>query len=280
MSYPVMNIIHQLPGRVRLSLSMPPRRIKKFETEVLGHNGIHSVKFSPVTRSVLVYYNPIEIEMSEIIIRIGTALSLEYNMCSVYVENKKRNVGVSLIDNYALGALIAAWIGRSGWTPLTNIGKLLDWNAGVSTLAAVVNHGISEIKLSGTPDPEVVTAIYLLNSMMKNQFLGASTITWISTFIRHLTGEESDRISIQAFQAFSQEENRMYYDVAVKSEESLYHKSFIKIVGNFLRKYVGIRSSLKVTSLLSQIKNVSNRHGDALEGLTSNNDIIFLRLKF
>lgn len=280
MSFPVLNIMHQLPGRVRLSLSMPPRRIEKFETEVLGHIGIHCVKFSPITRSVLVYYNPIEIEMPEIIIRIGTALSIEYNMCSVYVEDKKQNVGVSLIDNYALGALIAAWIGNFGWAPLVKMHNLLEWNAGLSTLAAVVNHGISEIKVLGTPDPEVVTAVYLLNSMLKKEFLVATTITWISTFIRHLTGNESDRISIRAFQAYSQEENRMYYDVAVKSEENLCHKSIIKIMGNMMRKYVGIRSNMKVTSLLNQIKSVSNKHGDALEGLKSKKDIIFLRLEF
>ncbi|HWQ41760.1 MAG TPA: hypothetical protein VN456_06945, partial [Desulfosporosinus sp.] len=100
------------------------------EKEVLGHVGINLVKFSPITRSVLVYYNPIEIEMPEIIVRIGTALSIEYNMCSVCVENKKKNVGVNIIDNYALGALIAAWIGKIGALPLTNIVNLLEWNAG------------------------------------------------------------------------------------------------------------------------------------------------------
>lgn len=275
-----MTIIHQLPGRVRISLSIPPRRIEKLEKEVLGHTGIRCVKFSPITRSVLVYYNPTEIEMSEIIVRIGTALSIEYNMCSVYVENKKKNVGVNIIDNYALGALMAAWIGKSGWLPLTNVVNLLEWNAGVSTFVAVVNHGISEIKLSGTPDPEVVTSVYLLNSMIKKEFLVASTITWISTFIRHLTGEEADRISIQAFQAFSQEENRMYYDVAVKSEENLHHKSIIKIIANKMRKYVGIRSNMRAPSLLNQIRRVSDKHGDALEGLMNKKDIIFLRLEY
>ncbi|MCB8815015.1 hypothetical protein [Desulfosporosinus shakirovi] len=279
MSYPVMNIVHQLPGRVRISLSMPPRRIEKLEKEVLEHTGIHCVKFSPITRSVLVYYNPIEIEMPEIIVRIGTALSIEYNMCPVYVENKK-NVGVNIIDNYALGALIAAWIGKSGLLPLANIANLLEWNAGISTLAAVINHGISEIKISGTPDPEVVTAVYLLNSMLKREFLISSTITWISTFIRHLTGEELGRISIQAFQAFSQEENRMYYDVAVKSEENLYHKSIINISGNMMRKYVGIRGNMRPSSFLNQIKRVSDKHGDALEGLRNKKDIIFLRLEY
>ncbi|WP_207649725.1 hypothetical protein [Desulfosporosinus hippei] len=258
---------------------MPPRRIDKLEKEVLGHAGIHCVKFSPITRSVLIYYNPIEIELSEIIIRIGTALSIEYNMCSVYVENKKKYVGVNVIDNYALGALIAAWLGRSGLLPFNNITNLLEWNAGVSTLAAVVNHGISEVKFSGSPDPEVVTAVYLLNSILKKEFLVSSTITWISTFVRHLTGEEFDRISIQAFQAYSQEENRTYYDVAVKSEENLYHKSIIKIFGNLMRKYVGFRGSMKEPSLLNQMKRVSNKHGDALEGLKSKNDIIFLRLE-
>lgn len=171
-----MNIIHQLPGRIRVSLSMPPRRIDKLEKEVLGHAGIHCVKFSPITRSLLIYYNPIEIEVSEIIIRIGTALSIEYNMCSVYVENKKKNVGVNIIDNYALGALITAWIAKSGFGPFANIANLLEWNAGVSTLAAVVNHGISEIKFSGTPDPEVVTAVYLLNSKAISQKTKANKV--------------------------------------------------------------------------------------------------------
>lgn len=280
MIYPVMKIIHQLPGRVRISLSMPPRKIEKLEKEVLGHVGIHCVKYSPVSRSILIYYNPIEIEMPEIIVRIGTALSIEYNMCSVYVETKKKNVGVTIIDNYALAALIAAWIAKTGLIPSMSIANLLEWNAGISTLAAVVNHGISEIKVSGTPDPEVVTAVYLLNSMTKREFLVSSTITWISTFIRHLTGEESDRLSIQAFQAFSQEENRMYYDVAVKSAGNLHHKSMITIIGNIMRKYVGIRTNLSAPSLLNQIKKVSDKHGDALEGLKSKTDIIFLRLEY
>lgn len=276
---PTINIIHQLPGRLRLILSRPPRQIERLKSQVLGHEGINLVKFNPITKSLLIYYNPTDVQVSEIIIRVAISLSMEYGMCPVYIKSKKCTAGFNISDNYALISLGIAWLGKLNMVPI-NVQNILNYNAAFSTLVSVVNHGIAEGKLSGTPDPEVVSFIYLINSMLKNEFLLSSTITWISTFGRHLVEDDLDDISIQAFKVFNSDEDLTYYDVAVRSENNFTGKSIIRIVTNGMRKYIGFKTSPKKSSLIGQIKNVSKSHGDVLEGLKNKKDVVFLRVEY
>jgi len=62
---PVVTVVHSLPGRVRVRLSVAPRDVQRMFAGVREHPGMASIVFSPATRSVLARFNPHEISQEE-----------------------------------------------------------------------------------------------------------------------------------------------------------------------------------------------------------------------
>ena len=60
------------------------------------------------------------------------------------------------------------------------------WLSAGATLAAVVEHGYQELHVRGSFDPEVMSVVYLINSVGKPSAVRASLLAWIITFGRHL----------------------------------------------------------------------------------------------
>ena len=74
---PVVTVVHSLPGRVRVRLSVAPRDVQRMLAGVREHPGMESISFSPITRSILARYHPHEISREEIVLRIAFHLSLD-----------------------------------------------------------------------------------------------------------------------------------------------------------------------------------------------------------
>jgi hypothetical protein len=53
-------------------------------------------------------------------------------------------------------------------------------------MAAVVEHAYQELQLRGSFDPEVMSVVYLINSIGKTNSFQASLVAWAATFGRHL----------------------------------------------------------------------------------------------
>ena len=60
------------------------------------------------------------------------------------------------------------------------------WISVGTTLAAVAEHGYQELHVRGSFDPEVMSVVYLINSVGKPGAVRASLLAWIITFGRHL----------------------------------------------------------------------------------------------
>ena len=74
---PVVTVVHSLPGRVRVRLSVAPGDVQRMLAGVREHPGMESISFSPITRSILARFNPHEISREEIVLRIAFHLSLD-----------------------------------------------------------------------------------------------------------------------------------------------------------------------------------------------------------
>ena len=68
-------------------------------------------------------------------------------------------------------------------SPLTRFSR---WLSAGATLAAVTEHGYAELHLRGSFDPEVMSVVYLINAIGKEDGVRASLVAWVLTFGRHL----------------------------------------------------------------------------------------------
>ena len=72
-----------------------------------------------------------------------------------------------------------AWTGATGLTASSLTG-LTRWLSAGATLAAVVEHGYQELHVRGSFDPEVMSVVYLINSIGKPNTHQASLIAWVN----------------------------------------------------------------------------------------------------
>lgn len=271
-----VSIVHRIPGRIRMRLKRPPRSQNEFIYNIKRHDGIVLVDYTPITKSLLVYYNPSVVSSAEIIVRVGIALSLEYENAKVDLERVEKGQPLTGLDYYAAASLFGALISRGFSLGASSI-KMLEYNAGLSTLAAVLSHAWAEVKKEGIYDPEVISVVYLVNSMLKGNFIGASIITWIATFGRHLIAPIEEHCVLEATEFFG-EENKPYVDVMVRQcNLNQVDANPFKIMVIGFGKMIGLNHKNKMT-VFEQIHQMSRKHGNVLEGVGKITTPVYMRL--
>ena len=185
MDKPIIYLIHALPGRLRLKLSISPQNIERFEQQLLIHKGVKQVQFNSLTKSILIYYDRFQTEMTEVLNNISRCFSTECNMCPVNLVPAYKKNTIDSRDYYAGLSVLIAWVFKLTGAP-QDMQRILDYNAGFSSLISVIKHGMKEMEESGAIDPEVASVIYLINNMLKGNILAGATITWLMTFGRHI----------------------------------------------------------------------------------------------
>lgn len=281
-------ISHRIPGRIRLRLLKAPRDASKFISQVRRHEGVNEITYTPITKSLLIYYNPSVVSSTEIIVRVGIAFSLEYGNNPVNIVKIERRHKLTPLDYYAATSLLVATLSKllDFYTPgsaMQNSGndvkRILSYNAGISTLLSVLNHAWREVKREGIYDPEVISVVYLFNSMVKGNFLGASLITWGATFGRHLAHPIEEHCLLEANEVID-DKNRPYVDVRVRpiSDEELVRNP-IKFFVAGLSRLVGTTSSKGHQTIFEQVQQMSRKHGNVLEGISRKPMPVYMRLE-
>ena len=96
--------------------------------------------------------------------------------------------GFCLLFNH-LFRLLAPGVGQS--TALTAI-------SGAATLAAVVEHGVEDIRARGQVHPEVLAVYYLIAAFLRGNVLKGATITWFLTYARHIVEKPSAYVVVKS----------------------------------------------------------------------------------
>ncbi len=274
-------IQHSLPGRLRLKLTKPPLNWESNSMNITKHEGINSVFYSPITRSILIYFDTKIITKEEIVMRAGLALSVEYNLEPVLIEQIDKNVGLDGMVFFSGGAIIAAAASH-----LLNIGavvnalsirKYLHLLAGASTAIAIINHARKEINRTGVFDPEVLSIFYLIPSLLKKNVLTASGITWLASFGRHFIFNSEEHLILKAVKVNS-DEKEPTYDIAITNyKKSIGYKDIIKMVPIIIADgFLGL--GIGKARMLQSMKNVSSDHNYQLEGLEGTNSRILIKI--
>lgn len=273
-----VQVVHSLPGRLRLKLSNPPLKIDSFLLRVKKHEGIEMLSFNPISRSLLAIYVPSLISATEILLRVTIALSVEFNGSEIKMDIKTDTRPLNGLDYYSGMSILVAGIAKLLNLPPQSL-KWLNYNAGFSTTGSVLKHAWLEVKKDGIYDPEVVSVVFLINSLFKGNVLIASAITWIATFGRHLLEPMGESCLLKA-QEVKSDSKKSYIDVQVREIDEISRKDYpIKVLVHGLAKIVGVNPMDK-KKLIDQIKRVSKAHHDVLEGVGKKSSPVYMRIEY
>ena len=175
-----MEVLSAIRGRIRL----------QFETAVGSDEpfrrvpGILSCRYNPRIRTLLCEYDPEVISEEQLIVRLGAAYAGLTDARLLHIKHCEEQ-GFSMAPS---GYLALFFIGLDGALSLTGspLTQFTRWLSTGATLAAVVEHGYQELHVRGSFDPEVMSVVYLINSVGKPGAVRASLLAWIITFGRHL----------------------------------------------------------------------------------------------
>jgi copper chaperone CopZ len=276
---PKLTIVHELPGRIRLRLSHVLAEAERMKRVVSEHEGIASVGYTALSRSVLVKYDPAHVSAEEIVIRVAVSLSLEHSNAAVRVLAQPAHHALSDSAFYSGLSLVAALglrlvgKGQSG-------GATMDWLASLGTTAAALEHGWSEYRDRGNFDPEVLSVTYLLASLLRGNALPAAIFTWLSTFGRHLVHLPAGGVEIRPVQVGDNDGDTPRYEVVVGRDQQTSDKmTFFSMIPNLLFNVLTGTPPQPRANMLNEIRRVSDMHGQVLEGVSDFRHGLPLRIR-
>lgn len=215
---PAFTIVHRLPNRIRIKLIVPLQNKDELIHYLLEKIKVSNVLYNKVSKSLVINFDTRLLTFEDVLMGTIIAISIDSNFLPVRVFEKSPYD--SRISHLAVEAGIA--IGVAGvysiFSPMNLIRRNLNLIAAGLTAGAVIEHGISEVKNKGVFDPEVVSIFYLINSLLKHNYLQASAITWTTTFARHIFNITKDGKEYQTLRDRDNEGNINYHVVITQDK--------------------------------------------------------------
>ncbi len=173
-------ILHAIPGRLRVHLERPVASQSLFA----GLQGVKQCRYNPRLQTLVCEYDPERVGEDRLIQRMGAVYAGEIGAELLHVRRLEES-GFSMSPT---GILSLALIGIDGALNLagSSLSGISKWFSTGATLAAVIEHAHQELELRGSFDPEVMSVVYLINSIGKTNSVQASLVAWAATFGRHL----------------------------------------------------------------------------------------------
>lgn len=169
-----------IPGRIRMTLEKPIEDAFPFR----AIEGVWSCRYNPRIRTLLCLYDRERIQEEDLILRIGAIYAGLARTKLLHVKRSEEEGFSMAASGYlALGCIALDGVLTAAGSPLTQATR---WLSAGTTLGAVVEHGYQELHVRGSFDPEVMSVVYLINSIGKTNGFQASLLAWIVTFGRHL----------------------------------------------------------------------------------------------
>ena len=175
-----LEVLSAIRGRIRLQLERSISSIQPLQRL----EGIRTCRYNPRINTLLCEYDPTVISEDALLMRIGAIYAAQTNARLLHIRHSEE-AGFSMAPS---GGLALLCIGLDGALSLagSSLTMFSRWLSTGATLAAVVEHGYQELHVRGSFDPEVMSVVYLINSVGKPGAVRASLLAWIITFGRHL----------------------------------------------------------------------------------------------
>jgi len=264
---PEVTILHEIPGRVRFGLSLPAKDVLRLEESISGHEGIESVSYTRVTSTVLVRFDPDLVKTEEIAIRLALSLSRDYGAVPVRLLSQPDVSEISQFGLYS-GILLTAAFGVRLLNGQASRAVLWERAAGVGTALAVVEHGWSDIRRRGNLHPEVLSVVYLLVALLRGNSLAAAFFTWMTAFGRHLVGPQPSGVELRPIEMAGEESEAPEYEIAISPGHTTADRTkLLTLLPTVVMNALSGAPQFGRGNLFEDIRNVSNLHGEVLEGL-------------
>jgi hypothetical protein len=258
-----IDILHSIPGRVRLKFTPEVADAEKIRFQVMEHEGINSFYYSPVTRTVLIRFEDMVVEVQEILIRTAVAFSLQYGLRSVKLSQPAPNEFITSKGLLA-GVTILSTGMLSLFSRLTLLGTAMSWLSAITTTAAVLEHAGFDYRKKGSVDPEVLSLAILANSVLNNKnLLLPSALTWITTFGRHFSRNEGEGVILDIKKDTSGAKAGNY-DINVSKLSS--KGSFADLLNVFAENFLTSQGGFNNT-IFEKSKDLLKLHSKNLEGI-------------
>ena len=179
-----MEVLSAIPGRIRVQLERPIETDAPFARI----NGVISCNYNPRIFTLTCLYDQSLTDEDKLIAQMGAVYAGMVSTRLLHIKRSEEE-GFSMAPS---GYLALCCIALDG--SLTLMGSTLTrftrWLSVGATLAAVAEHGYQELHARGSFDPEVMSVVYLINSIGKTNGMQASALAWALTFGRHLIPQE------------------------------------------------------------------------------------------
>jgi hypothetical protein len=250
--------LHELPGRLRVRLSHPLADAASFDAAIRSHEGIEPVRYTPITRTVLLRFDTDSIRREELLVRVALTMSLQYGNRPVRIRAAPPADALSGSVAVSGAMLLAAGLGRAvGLGP----GHLntLDRLAGLVTGSAVVSHAAHEIRQRGEYHPEVISVAYLAVGMLGGNAFRAAVLTWSASFGRHLLESTAQAVEVRP------EEDGEAATVTASVIPETGWRAWLHVLPGLLRAFSG--AGRPGGDLLGNLREVSRLHDQMLDAL-------------
>jgi hypothetical protein len=258
-------VVHSIPGRVRVRLSIPPADPDQLVEAVREHAGMRSIAYTPATRSVLVRHDPREIVREEVVLRIATAYAIDRDRVPVRVlaEPERRSLSdLGTLSAVLIGAAMLLRWGRPDAYPM------LAKAAGLGTAVAVAEHAWRDVREKGHMDPEVLSIGYLISAFTRGNYIKASVITWFTTFGRHLLDPPRRGVIVKPVPVPEGDEDEARFEILVGPDADLPERErIIGSIGALLKFAITGGAAHGQRNLVDELRDVSRIHGEVVEGL-------------
>lgn len=253
-----VTVRHELPGRLRLRLSLPLRDAAAFDRALRTHAGIAPTLYNARTRSLLLHFNPGIIRREELLVRVALAFSLEHEHAPVRIEAASPRASLSASVTLSGLLLLAGGAARAG-NARALLRKRLERLAGVATATAVLGHAAQELRRNGAYHPEVVSVAYLAVGMLRGNTLPAAVVTWLATFGRHLFEPQPPAVEVRPGAGGQTAE------VVTATPARSAQPTWTDLLPSLLRALTGANRS--GSGLLESLQEVSRLHDQVLDAL-------------
>lgn len=175
-----LEVLHSMAGRVRVRLEKNIESSEPFKRV----DGVQSCAYNPRIRTMLVCYDENTVTGDQLLVRIGAVYARMAGSGLLHIKrSEEKGYAMTSSSWLALGSIMLDGALSLAASPLTAYTR---WISTAATLAAVVEHGYQELHTRGSFDPEVMSVVYLINSIGKANGVQACLIAWVVTFGRHL----------------------------------------------------------------------------------------------
>lgn len=263
MNNPTIVIAHKIKNRIRFKLSHPIKNNLEVMQELIERDGIINAKYTDITKSIIVEYNSYRVAEAEIIMRVIAMYSKNYDLIPIRLVYDSKKKSMPPMAYYSLLTLMIG--GVSKYIPMNiKVSEFINWAIVGTTIGAIGEHAYNEINEKGYFDPEVVSVMYLVNSIKKGNFLMPSAVTWGATFGRHILEMSYGRMLISVKEFKNKYLDEVYYDLSVMPDTDTSKR--VNILRVFLEKFIETENNSIGKSFMISKKGLTKHEGGLFEG--------------